>query len=248
MSIATRIKGRIDRYLNNTAQYYLRTASTYVDGRNSFPLKNPSWCNLSKRNCLTLKRMVDITAGIVGTAALIPVVLTITPLIQIMSWGPIFYYQEREGKAGKPIRVAKIRTMYVNTESITPKTGEDVLSFKLDKDPRIIPTGRPIRKFGLDEWPQFIPVLKGLMTFIGPRAKPANELDLAQLSLPPNWRDIRQQIAPGLIPVALVLKAGYPSDKEHAILETWYLANWSLGLDLKMIPRSLLVLAAGRHK
>ncbi|OGC04728.1 hypothetical protein A2276_01985 [candidate division WOR-1 bacterium RIFOXYA12_FULL_43_27] len=235
-------------YLDATAGPYLKKAASYVKGRD-FPLDNLSWCNLSKTRYKIIKRMMDISFGISGTACLIPIALTIIPLIQAMSWGPVFFSQQREGKDGNSFGLLKFRTMYKDVKPIDLKTQlEHLLSFKPDYDPRVIPTGRPIRKSGLDEWPQFGQILFGQMTMVGPRPKPEAELNLPSLSLPANWRKIRQLLAPGLIPIVLALKGDYASDQEHAELETWYIANWSPFLDVKLIFRSALVLAAGRHK
>lgn len=83
-------------------------------------------------------------------------------VVRRSSSGPVFYRQERIGKRGKPFLIYKFRTMYTNTEGETPQ-----LSF--EGDPRVTPLGRWLRRYRLDELPQFYNVLRGDMSFVGPR-------------------------------------------------------------------------------
>lgn len=109
-----------------------------------------------------LKRLFDITFSVTGLVLLFPFSVLFTILIKLESKGPVFYRGTRIGKIGKPFRIFKFRTMVVNAEKIGgPSTADD--------DARITKTGKYLRKYKLDELPQIINVLKGEMSFVGPR-------------------------------------------------------------------------------
>lgn len=109
-----------------------------------------------------LKRLFDIVFSLVGLILLSPILLYIAFLIKKEDAGPIFYRGVRVGRYGKPFRIYKFRTMVANAEKLGgPSTADD--------DPRITKIGKFLRKYKLDELPQLINVLKGEMSFVGPR-------------------------------------------------------------------------------
>lgn len=125
-----------------------------------------------------IKRIVDIIGAIVGCMVLIP--LTIIVYIANMlqgDMGPIFYVQKRIGKNGKPFRMYKYRSMVVDADKKLKKyllenadANEEFIQYrKLRQDPRVTAVGKFLRKTSLDEFPQFINILKGEMSFVGPR-------------------------------------------------------------------------------
>lgn len=107
------------------------------------------------------KRSLDLVVSAAGLVLLSPVFLVIGLLIKFDSKGPVFYRGMRVGLYGKPFRMWKFRTMYVNTESLGTTTGKD--------DPRVTRAGRPLRKYKIDELPQLINVFRGDMSIVGPR-------------------------------------------------------------------------------
>lgn len=110
-----------------------------------------------------LKRLFDFMFSFLGLILLFPLISTISLLIKAGSKGPVFYRGIRIGGHGKPFRIFKFRTMVVNAEKIGgPSTADD--------DPRITKIGKFLRKYKLDELPQLINVLKGEMSFVGPRS------------------------------------------------------------------------------
>jgi lipopolysaccharide/colanic/teichoic acid biosynthesis glycosyltransferase len=118
-----------------------------------------------------MKRLFDIVASLIGLALVSPVLITIAVLIKREDHGPIFYRGMRIGRHGKPFRIFKFRTMVVNAEKIGgPSTADD--------DSRITRVGRRIRKRKLDELPQLINVLKGDMSFVGPRPEVKHYVDM----------------------------------------------------------------------
>lgn len=116
-----------------------------------------------KRMYIKVKRFFDLIFSLIGLLILFPIFLIIMLLIKIDSKGPVFFKQDRLGYRGKVFKIIKFRTMIVNAE----KVGTGVYSFK--DDPRITRVGKFLRKTSLDEIPQLINILKGQMSFIGPR-------------------------------------------------------------------------------
>jgi len=109
-----------------------------------------------------IKRLFDIVFSIIGLTIFLPLLLIVAILIKKEDGGPIFYRGVRVGRYGKLFKMFKFRTMVVNAEKIGgPSTADD--------DPRLLKVGKFLRKYKLDEFPQLINVLKGEMSFVGPR-------------------------------------------------------------------------------
>ena len=117
-----------------------------------------------------LKRTFDIVFSIVGLVVLSPILLTVALLVKLTSRGPVFYRGVRTGLHGKPFRIYKFRSMIVDAEKVGGTT-------TADRDPRITRVGHFLRKFKIDEFPQLLNVLKGEMSFVGPRPEVAEYTD-----------------------------------------------------------------------
>jgi len=118
-----------------------------------------------------LKRLFDIVLSSIGLVVFLPSTATIMTLIKKEDGGSVFYRGKRVGFHGKPFRIFKFRTMVTNAEKLGgPSTADD--------DPRITKTGRLLRKYKLDELPQLINVLKGEMSFVGPRPEVQHYVDM----------------------------------------------------------------------
>lgn len=116
------------------------------------------------------KRLMDVVFSLVGLLVLSPLMLLIAVLMKESSPGPVLYAGTRIGRFGKPFRLFKFRTMVVNADKIGgPSTADD--------DPRVTRVGRVLRRYKLDEIPQLINVLKGEMSFVGPRPEVASEVE-----------------------------------------------------------------------
>lgn len=116
------------------------------------------------------KRLMDVVFSLVGLLVLSPLMLLIAVLMKQSSPGPVLYAGTRIGRFGKPFRLFKFRTMVVNADKIGgPSTADD--------DPRVTRVGRVLRRYKLDEIPQLINVLKGEMSFVGPRPEVASEVE-----------------------------------------------------------------------
>jgi lipopolysaccharide/colanic/teichoic acid biosynthesis glycosyltransferase len=117
-----------------------------------------------------MKRLFDIVMSFVGALIALPFLLVIALLVKLTSKGPVFYLQTRVGLHGKDFKIIKFRTMYVDSDK------QGLLSLG-DKDPRITTLGHMLRKFRLDEIPQFFNILKGEMSFVGPRPEVRKYVD-----------------------------------------------------------------------
>ena len=166
---------------------------------------------------------------------LIPVWLLLWTLIPLLVWledrGPIFYRQRRIGKDGRTFIVLKFRTMVVDAETATGPV------WASDQDPRITRVGRLLRRTALDELPQVINILKGEMSFVGPRSERPELHEEFVRELPAFQH--RLQVRPGLTGLAQV-NGDYnlpPGEKLKYDLD--YIARMSLGLDVKLILISL---------
>lgn len=170
-----------------------------------------------------------------ATAALLwlaPVFLVIAVLIKLESPGPVFYAPTRIGKAGKPFRVFKFRSMRENDSA----TGGLLSTQK--NDPRITRLGRVLRKYSLDELPQFMNVLLGQMSVVGPR--PHRSILNQQFQESVDKYMIRHYFKPGITGWAQVNGWRGPTDTaeqkaQRTRHDLWYVENWSLWLDIKII-------------
>ena len=114
------------------------------------------------------KRLVDILIGLCALPFVLLVIIVFAPIIYFTDRGPVFYNATRSGKGYKPFKMFKLRSMYVNSPDLKNPDGS---TFNSDNDPRVTPIGHFLRKTSLDEFPQFLNVLKGDISFIGPRPK-----------------------------------------------------------------------------
>ncbi|PKK38871.1 Lipid carrier : UDP-N-acetylgalactosaminyltransferase [Clostridiaceae bacterium JG1575] len=117
------------------------------------------------------KYLLDAVFGTLGLIALSPVLLTIAVVIKATSKGPVFFLQKRVGRYGKPFQIYKFRTMEPNAEEMG-------LKITVGEDPRVTQVGRFLRRYKLDETPQIINIVKGDMSFVGPRPEVPQYVDL----------------------------------------------------------------------
>ena len=171
----------------------------------------------------------------------------IAPIIKIKSPGPVFFSQIRVGKNGKKFKIYKFRSMYMDAEERKKELMEknkiqDGLMFKMDNDPRIIKgIGNFIRKTSLDEFPQFWNVLKGDMSLVGTRPPTVDEWEKYEVH-----HRKRLAIKPGITGMWQVSGRSGITDFEKVVeLDTEYITNWNLGLDLKLLWRTVVVVFRG---
>ena len=208
--------------------------------------------NYASSRQLFLKRLMDIAGGLVGCIFTAILFIFVAPAIYIASPGPIFFSQERVGKNGKKFKIYKFRSMYMDAEArkaeLMSQNKMNGLMFKMDYDPRIIGSekkdknGNPkgignfIRKTSLDEFPQFWNVLKGDMSLVGTRPPTVDEWEKYELH-----HRSRMSIKPGITGMWQVSGRSDITDFEKIVkLDTEYIENWSIGLDIKILLKTVI--------
>jgi exopolysaccharide biosynthesis polyprenyl glycosylphosphotransferase len=191
-----------------------------------------------------MKRVMDTTLSALALIVASPVMLAIAIAVRTNSSGPIFYRAHRIGRKGRTFACYKFRTMVQNAEKLKADlehmNERDSVLFKISNDPRITSIGRILRKYSLDELPQFYNVLKGDMSLVGPRPPMASEVeqyDLAHLR--------RLDVLPGITGLWQVEARQDPSFDSYISLDTAYVENWSVLLDLKILLRTVHVVFSG---
>jgi Undecaprenyl-phosphate glucose phosphotransferase len=188
---------------------------------------------------LTLKRAVDL----VGSAALLivfsPFLTLIALAIKLDSSGPVFYAQERMGLDARPFWCLKFRSMRADAERNGP-------GWTTEDDPRVTRLGRFIRRFSIDELPQLINVLLGDMSLVGPRPERPVYVEQFRRSIP-RYMDRHREKA-GLTGWAQVNGLrGDTSIAERTKYDLWYIENWSLLLDFKILIRTVMQFFSDRN-
>ena len=191
-----------------------------------------------------LKRLVDVLASALALVFLSPLLLVVALIIKMDSKGPVFYSSLRVGKKGKAFLCHKFRTMVENADalqaSLSHLNERDKILFKITNDPRITRAGRCLRKFSIDEIPQFWNVLKGEMSLVGPRPAACSEHGHYTLD-----HQRRLDVAPGITGLWQVAARQNPSFDIYINLDREYVNNWSLGLDCKILCKTLGIVLAG---
>nr|WP_180320316.1 exopolysaccharide biosynthesis polyprenyl glycosylphosphotransferase [Thomasclavelia cocleata] len=196
------------------------------------------------------KRFVDILAGIVGVITLLPLMAYVKyKYVKSGDHDNIMFSQHRIGKNGKLIKIYKFRSMIPDAEKELERLMKEnpeikveyLTNKKLKDDPRITPVGHFLRKTSLDEWPQFINVLKGEMSFIGPRPYlPREKSDMGQ------YYDSIIKLKPG---VTGMWQANGRSDVEFSYrckLDDYYYHNWSIWLDFTIMYKTVKSVVYGK--
>ncbi len=190
---------------------------------------------------LALKRFVDILGSTFGLIATSPIMLITTILIKLDSPGPVFYTQERMGLDARPFKIIKFRSMRQDAENFGP-------GWTRPDDPRRTKLGSLMRRWNIDELPQFVNVLIGDMSLVGPRPERPVYVEQFRQSIP-RYMDRHREKA-GLTGWAQVNGLrGDTSIVERTKYDLWYIENWSLWLDIKIILRTLvqMILAWNRN-
>ena len=188
---------------------------------------------------LTVKRAVDVAGSGIGLILLSPFLLLTALLIKLDSPGPAFYYQERMGLDAKPFLMVKFRSMRQDAESHGP-------GWTTENDPRRTRLGSLIRRLSIDEFPQLINVLLGHMSLVGPRPERPMYVEQFRRSIP-RYMDRHREKA-GMTGWAQVNGLrGDTSISERTKYDLWYVENWSLLLDFKIVIQTLVGLLFDRH-
>jgi lipopolysaccharide/colanic/teichoic acid biosynthesis glycosyltransferase len=197
-----------------------------------------------------LKRSLDIAISLPALILSAPILLIAGIAVVIADPGPIFFSQTREGRQGKPIKIYKLRSMIQGAEAkLAQYLAENPAArfeyertMKLRNDPRIIPViGRLVRKASIDELPQLWSILKGDMSLVGPRVMPTKEVDLYSSE----GRELRRDMLPGLTGFWQVEHRNDSDFRIREVADSFYVANWSVWLDMWIILRTVRVVLTG---
>jgi len=204
-----------------------------------------------------LKRLIDILGSLFGIVIFLPFMAIVAILIKFDSKGPVVYRNERVGPRGK-FNTFKFRSMkmefctggeydkdgradQIENELIEKQSGRKGPVFKIVNDPRRTKLGRFLEKSSLDELPQFFNVLAGNMSLVGPRPHMPKEVAKYE-----KWHKKVFNIKPGITGLAQISGRSRIDFDEEAKLDTYYIENWSLGLDLKILFKTPLVVILGK--
>jgi exopolysaccharide biosynthesis polyprenyl glycosylphosphotransferase len=201
------------------------------------PLLHVAPAELSGGRRIT-KAVFDRGGAALGLVLLAPVLLGIAVFVKATSPGPVLYRQERVGRGGRPFSMLKFRTMVPGADHMVAtlaggNDGNGVL-FKLRLDPRVTKVGRVLRRYSLDELPQLVNVVRGEMSLVGPRPPLPREADRYGFVM-----RRRFLVKPGLTGLWQISGRSDLSWDESVRLDVLYVENWSLGLDVRILWRTL---------
>ena len=208
---------------------------------------------------LLIKRLMDVAGGLIGCVLTILIGIIIAPFILVKSPGHLIFRQTRIGMNGKKFKMLKFRSMVKDAdkqkaELLEQNTVQDNMMFKLDWDPRVIGNhiakdgkkktgiGEFIRKTSIDEFPQFFNVLLGSMSLVGTRPPTVDEWEKYDLH-----HRARLAVRPGITGMWQVSGRSDITDFEEVVkLDTEYIYNWSIGLDLRILVRTIGAVFKGK--
>ena len=184
------------------------------------------------------KRTLDISSSATLLTLLSPIYLLMALLIKLDSRGPVFYSQERVGKDGQTFPMYKFRSMVVGADKMVDELEKysetEGHIFKIKKDPRLTRLGKWLRRLSIDEWPQLFNVIKGDMSLVGPRPPLPREV----IKYSP-WHMKRLRVSPGISGLWQVSGRSLLPFEDMVRLDIYYIENWSLWLDLKILIRTI---------
>jgi len=234
----------MDRLLDvrlRTGVTFDHLASVYEEYTGKIALENlrPSWLIFSEGFrktplLLAAKRTVDLILSILGLLLAAPIMAVLTALVKLTSPGPVFYHQERVGLNGRVFTVHKFRTMRADAEAATGPV------WSQKNDDRVTGLGRFLRRTRLDEIPQLWNVLRGDMSFVGPRPERPSFVEQLTATIP--FYGQRHVVKPGLTGWAQV-RYTYGASVEDAIeklqYDLYYIKNLSIALDIVIVLETI---------
>ena len=195
---------------------------------------------------LGIRRLLDIVLAILALVPLAPLMAVVALAIKITSPGsPVFYRQLRAGLRGRRFEVVKFRLMVPDAETLKPALEAynemDGPAFKMSNDPRVTALGTFLRRTSIDELPQIWNVLRGDMSWVGPRPVPVEEAERYE-----PWQRRRLSMKPGLTCLWQVSGRCDLSFEEWMRLDLEYIETWSLWLDAKILLKTIPAVLTGR--
>lgn len=217
--------------------FHLTKDQMRVEELNGIPLLSTRELSIRGLNAV-FKRGFDLVVGTAATIVALPFALLIVLAIRLDTPGPVLYSQVRVGKNGQHFRCYKFRSMVKDADQLRQQMAELNESsgplFKIRNDPRLTRVGRLIRRYSLDELPQLINILRGDMSLIGPRPNLPAEVEHYE-----DWMYKRLSVSPGLTGLWQVSGRSDLTFEEMVLLDIYYVENWTMGLDLNILLRSV---------
>jgi exopolysaccharide biosynthesis polyprenyl glycosylphosphotransferase len=194
---------------------------------------------------LFVKALLDRAVAGLGLLLVLPLMAVLALLIKTTSPGPVLFIQQRAGLNGRPFPMLKFRSMRVGAEkeraALLDANEMDGPVFKISRDPRVTPVGQVLRRWSLDELPQLLNVLAGQMSLVGPRPLP-----LVESQALTGIHRRRLSFKPGITGLWQVSGRSDLTFRDWMVLDLQYIDNWSLGLDLAILLRTLPALLFAR--
>lgn len=200
----------------------------YTEDILGLPVINIRYVPLNNTFNALVKRAMDIAGSIIGIIVTSPLMLLMCLIIKLTSPGPLIYKQERVGLHNRTFWMYKFRSMEVQPEA------EEKKAWTVKNDPRVTPIGKFMRHTSIDELPQLFNILKGNMSLVGPRPERPFFVEKFREEIPRYM--VKHQVRPGLTGWAQV--NGYRGDtsiRKRIECDLYYIENWSIGLDIKII-------------
>lgn len=232
-------------YNGRSGEGWRSQAAASLEKRGNTYLIGMSTVHHSIRDIL-LKRIMDICGALVGLVVSIPFIAIVAIPLKMESPGPLFFKQKRVGLNGRYFYIYKLRSMYMDAEErkkeLMAKNEMSGLMFKMTDDPRITKVGKFIRKTSIDELPQFFNVLRGDMSLVGTRPPTVDEYKHYE-----NHHKRRLSMKPGITGMWQVSGRSSIENFEDVVsLDTQYIDNWSLKLDVQILFKTVMVVFAGK--
>lgn len=189
------------------------------------------------------KRSFDLLLASFGLITTLPMMAVVALAIRLTSNGPVLFRQQRVTKDGRLFTMYKFRTMYLDSDRVLKESLIDLTKpfFKLKDDPRLTRVGRFIRRLSLDEMPQLYNVIQGDMSLVGPRPLPAE-----QVAANPQLLDPRHEVRAGITGWWQISGRSELDPEEAVRMDLFYIDNWSLGLDLYILLKTVGTVIARR--
>ncbi len=207
-------------------------SNPYTEDVQGIPVINIRYVPLSNSFNRIAKRAVDIVGSLLAIILFSPVMIIAAIAVKSTSKGPLIYKQERIGLNGAPFMMYKFRTMKVQTEA------EEKKGWTTKNDPRVTEVGAILRKLSIDEMPQFFNVLVGKMSLVGPRPERPQFVEKFKEQIPRYM--VKHQVRPGITGWAQI--NGYRGDtsiRKRIDYDIYYIENWSMAFDFKIILGTL---------
>ncbi|MGA3326131.1 MAG: sugar transferase [Terriglobia bacterium] len=218
-------------------------SKVYLERLGSKPLL--TFSAMPEDEFLLLKRAIDFVMALIALVALSPLLLILAALVKLTSRGPIFFSQTRCGLGGRKFTLYKFRSMRADADLVREELAAlnevDGPVFKIRNDPRCTPIGRFMRKFSLDELPQLVNIIRGDMSFVGPRPPLPEEVEKYE-----RWQRRRLRMQPGLTCLWALEGRNKLSFRRWMELDLEYIDHWSMTLDWKILVKTIPIVLVGR--